>query len=48
MPGPAQGARVNVVDRLRASAGTGGAVSYKGRPKTDTRTNTGGSVRRYR
>lgn len=40
--------RVYANDRLRASAGTGGTVSYRGRPKTDTRTSTGGSVRRAR
>lgn len=38
--------RIRVEDYLRASAGTGGSVKYKGRPKTDVRTNTGGSVRR--
>ena len=38
--------RIRVEDFLRASAGTGGSVKYKGRPKTDVRSNTGGSVRR--
>ncbi len=40
--------RINVSDRLRASASTGGNISYKGQPRTDRRTNTGGSVRRGR
>lgn len=38
--------RLRVEDFLQASAGTGGSVKYKGRPKTDIRSNTGGSVRR--
>ena len=38
--------RMSVEDYLQASAGTGGTVKYKGRPRTDVRTNTGGSVRR--
>lgn len=38
--------RINATERLKASAGTGGTISYRGNPKTDVRTNTGGSVRR--
>lgn len=38
--------KLNVSDRLRASAGTGGSIRYSGKPRTDIRTNTGGSVKR--
>jgi len=40
--------KLNVSDKLRASAGTGGTVRYAGKPRTDISTNTGGSVKRSR
>lgn len=38
--------KLKVSDQLRASAGTGGSIRYSGKPRTDIRTNTGGSVKR--
>ncbi len=38
--------RVSAEDYLTGRAGTGGSISYRGRPRTSIRTNTGGSIRR--